>query len=214
MKKIFILTAISLLVSNSVFAYGKLDENTIDGFETAPITPYVIKKNEPKEIDLNYNYTNTSFGEATNESIKEIPAVTNRVVTPYTQPPKWEDYVPKKYINPRTDFTKKGAVAELTGGIILTCGVFSAPIGIPMIVHSSTKMKHINYAEKKATFEKGIQHAETIKDPTLRRIYYKKLLKKCKLSEDRKKDLAKKKKAQQSEFEIIRKQEIDKINKI
>lgn len=219
MKKIFVLTVATLLVANSAYAYNTLNENTMYGFESAPATPYLIQKEEAinevdsNEVNLNYNYSNATFGDEKQEQ-QIIPAVVNRVITPYTQPPKWEDYVPHKYINPRTDFSKKAAIAELTGGVILTCGVFSAPVGIPMIVHSATKMKHIDYAERKATFDKGIKHADTITDPTIRRVYYKKLLKKCKLSEEKKKEVTKKRKDKQTELEVIRQQEIKKINDI
>lgn len=196
MKKIYTLIIALAIMSTPAFAYGRLDNNTIEYLEDSPATPFIIQENLPqsevveavdvvevkeeaKEVNLNYSYKETQFGEAQ----AETPTVITRVVTPYTQVPKWEDYVPEKYANPRTDFSKKATVTEMTGGIILTCGLLSAPIGIPMIIHSASKMKHIDYAERKATFEKGIKHAETIKDPTARRVYYKKLLKKCELSE-------------------------------
>lgn len=106
--------------------------------------------------------------------------------------PKWEDYVPDKYINPRTDFKRKTAYWEMAGGFFLTDLILTAPIGIPMIVHSATKVKNISYGEKKVQFEQGLKVAETIQDPALKKAYYKTLLKDCKMKESKKKRLANK----------------------
>lgn len=106
--------------------------------------------------------------------------------------PKWEDYVPDKYINPRTDFKRKTAYWEMAGGFFLTDLILTAPIGIPMIVHSATKVKNISYGEKKTQFEQGLKVAETIQDPALKKAYYKTLLKDCKMKESKKKRLANK----------------------
>lgn len=106
--------------------------------------------------------------------------------------PKWEDYVADKYINPRTDFSRKAAYWEMACGFFLTDLILTAPIGIPMIVHSATKVKNISYGEKKAKFEQGLKVAETIQDPILKKAYYKTLLKDCKLKESKKRRLANK----------------------
>lgn len=63
--------------------------------------------------------------------------------------PKWEEYVPKKYQNPRS-FPERGKnIAELSIGILLTDLILTSPIGIPMIVHSTTKLKNQGWYEKK-----------------------------------------------------------------
>lgn len=97
--------------------------------------------------------------------------------------PKWIEYVPEKYQNPRTDFSKGSAIAELTTGIILTDLLLTAPIGIPMICHSTTKLKNIGWADKKAKFFDGLQEASTISDTQERAKYYTKLKSQCKMSE-------------------------------
>ena len=97
-------------------------------------------------------------------------------------PPVWSEYVPEKYENPR-QFTRGKSIAELSVGIFLTDLIITCPIGIPMIVHSTTKLKNQGYYEKKIKFEKGLQEAEKIKDPVEKQKYYEKLIKDCKLSE-------------------------------
>ena len=106
--------------------------------------------------------------------------------------PRWEDYVPDKYQNPRTDFTRGGSIAELSVGILLTDLIITCPIGIPMICHSSTKLKHIGYCEKKQIFEDGLKKAQKISDPEEREEYYQEMLKKCKFTEKDRLKLAKK----------------------
>ena len=112
------------------------------------------------------------------------------------QAPKWEEYVPDKYRNPRTDFSRGKSIAELSVGIALTDLLITAPIGIPMICHSSTKLKNLSYADKKIIFEEGLLEAEKITNPQEKQLYYNKLLRKCKFSEKtRQKQLQKKAKA-------------------
>ena len=113
------------------------------------------------------------------------------------QAPKWEDYVPAKYRNPRTDFSKGKSIAELSVGIALTDLLITSPIGIPMICHSATKLKNLSYANKKIIFEEGLIEAEKITNPQEKQLYYNKLLTKCKFSEKtRQKQLRKNAKAQ------------------
>lgn len=90
-------------------------------------------------------------------------------------PPKWEDWVPEKYQNPRTDFSKGSSIAELSVGIFLTDLLITAPIGIPMICHGTTKIKNVSYSEKKEKFEKGLAFAQTIESQEERQQYYDKL---------------------------------------
>ena len=97
--------------------------------------------------------------------------------------PKWIEYVPTKYHNPRTDFKKGTAIAELVGGIVLTDLLFTAPIGIPMICHSTTKLKNIGWADKKDKYFDGLEEASKIKNPEERAEYYTKLRKKCKMTD-------------------------------
>ena len=58
--------------------------------------------------------------------------------------PKWEEYVPEKYQNPRNDFTRASAISELSVGAVLTNLIITAPIGVPMICHGVTKFKHVS----------------------------------------------------------------------
>lgn len=97
--------------------------------------------------------------------------------------PKWVEYVPTKYHNPRTDFKRGTAIAELASGIVLTDLLLTAPIGIPMICHSTTKLKNIGWADKKNKYFEGLEEAKNIQSPNERQEYYDKLLKKCKMTE-------------------------------
>lgn len=126
--------------------------------------------------------------------------------------PKWEDYVHEKYFNPRTDFKRKTAYFEMACGFVLTDLIITAPIGIPLIYHSATKIKNISYGERKAQFEQGLKVAETIKDEELKKAYYKTLIKDCKLSERKKRKLAKKraKRAEKEKLEQEKKREKEK----
>ena len=89
-------------------------------------------------------------------------AVENKTTKETVSPPVWSDYVPEKYENPR-HFTRGKSIAELSVGIFLTDLIITCPIGIPMIVHSTTKLKNQGYYEKKVKFENGLQEAEKIK---------------------------------------------------
>lgn len=207
MKKIFIFAIMATLMGVSSTAFAKLPENTMSEHESAPATPYVTQ--EDNYVDLNYTHSDSNF-----QSEQATPAVNNRQTSTYTRPPVWEDYVPPKYQNPRRDFSRGNTIAELVTGIVLTDLVFTAPIGIPMIVHSSTKFKNISYAKKKDRFEEGLKYAENIEDPTERRVYYKQLLKECKMTEHDKEKLAKKKAKKAAKGEKIKEEEIKKINNI
>lgn len=104
------------------------------------------------------------------------------------KPPVWEEYVPYKYQNPRP-FPKRGKhIAELSTGIFLTDLLITAPIGIPMICHATTKLKNQGWYERKQKFEKGLIEAEKISNPKEREEYYKKLLKECKLTEEKRQE--------------------------
>lgn len=102
-----------------------------------------------------------------------------------TDAPKWVEYVPTKYHNPRTDFKKGTAIAELASGIVLTDLLLTAPIGIPMICHSTTKLKNIGWADKKNKYFEGLEEAKNIQNLDERQEYYDKLLKKCKMTEEK-----------------------------
>lgn len=95
--------------------------------------------------------------------------------------PRWTDYVPEKYENPRTDFHRGPAIAELSLGIFFTTLILGAPIGIPMICHSTTKLKNIGYSDRKEKFFTGLEKAENI-PAAEQEEYYNQLLKKCKMN--------------------------------
>ena len=127
--------------------------------------------------------------------------------------PKWEDYVPEKYQNPRADFTRGSAIAEIAVGSELTALIITSPIGIPMLCHGVTKFKHVSYRDKKAKFEAGLKEAEKIENPDDRKAYYEKLLKECKFKEEKKQKLAKKRakeaKKKEKENEKLNKEKIE-----
>lgn len=119
-------------------------------------------------------------------------AITDTTSPSDVKAPVWEEYVPKKYQNPRSFPSKGKNIAELSVGIVLTDLLLTAPIGIPMICHASTKMKNQGWYEKKTIFENGLKEAENISDPAEKQAYYDSLLKKCKMTEKKHKKQMKK----------------------
>ncbi len=97
--------------------------------------------------------------------------------------PRWVEYVPEKYQNPRTDFKKGPAIVELSAGLVLTDLIITSPIGIPMICHSTTKLKNIGWADKKAKFFDGLEEANKITNAADRAKYYTELRSKCKMTD-------------------------------
>ena len=66
------------------------------------------------------------------------------------------------------------------GGIVLTDLLITAPIGIPMICHSTTKLKNIGWKERKTKYFDGLEEAKNIPAEEQEE-YYTNLLKKCKM---------------------------------
>lgn len=114
-----------------------------------------------------------------------ISVVGQEVVQDEVKAPVWEEYVPQKYLEPRSFPNKGKNIAELSVGVVLTDLLITAPIGVPMIVHSSTKMKNQGWYEKKLIYENGIKEAENIDDPEAKRLYYEELKRQCKFTEKR-----------------------------
>ena len=81
-------------------------------------------------------------------------AFANTNTTKEVVAPKWEDYVPDKYQEPRM-FSRGKSIGELGAGIGLSSTLFLSPVGVPMIVHSTTKLKNIGYYNKKIKFDDG-----------------------------------------------------------
>lgn len=106
--------------------------------------------------------------------------------------PVWAEYVAPKYRNPRSDFSKKGAISELAVGVLLTELIITAPIGIPMVVHGTTKVKMVSYNNRKKIFDEEIAKARLIQDDKERAAAYKKILKRCHLKESTREHYAKK----------------------
>ena len=92
--------------------------------------------------------------------------------------PLWTDYVPSKYENPRTDFNRRSATRELIWGVVLTDLLITAPVGVPMICHGTTKLKNVSYSKKKEKFFNGLEEAKNIPVAEQEK-YYTELLKKC-----------------------------------
>ena len=116
----------------------------------------------------------------------------NTTVTVHDDAPVWEDYVAPKYRNPRHDFTRKSAISELVTGIVLTDLIITSPIGIPMIVHGTTKVKMVSYNNRKNIFDEEIAKAQLIEDDGARKAAYQATLKKCNLKESTRIHYAKK----------------------
>jgi len=106
--------------------------------------------------------------------------------------PVWEEYVPEKYQNPISFPDKKKNITELSVGIALTDLLVTAPIGIPMIVHATTKIKNQGWYEKKKIYDKGLIEAQSITNPTEKKAFYENLKKQCNLTEKRRKKQLKK----------------------
>ena len=141
--------------------------------------------------------------------VMPVYAVEESIVTA----PKWEDYVPEKYQNPREDFTRGSAITEIAVGSELTALIITSPIGVPMLCHGVTKFKHVSYRDKKAKFEAGLKEAEKIENPAERKAYYEKLLKKCKFTEKQKQKLAKKREKEAEKKAKKKEKENEKLNK-
>ncbi len=121
-----------------------------------------------------------SFVVTNSQALAITPTTTEEVKAPV-----WEEYVPEKYQNPRSFPNKGKNIAELAVGIVLTDLLITAPIGIPMICHSTTKMKNQGWFVKRQKFEAGLEHATTISDPAEKQAYYVKLKKECGLTEEK-----------------------------
>lgn len=106
--------------------------------------------------------------------------------------PVWEEYVAPKYRNPRSDFSKGASISELAVGILLTELILTAPIGIPMTIHGTTKVKMVSYNNRKQIFDEEIAKAKLIEDDNQRALAYKTILKKCHLKESTRQHYAKK----------------------
>jgi|GEM_PF-1209221 len=122
---------------------------------------------------------------AMSDAMAEAVGVTDSRVQPAepADAPKWIEYVPDKYQNPRTDFSKGKAIGELSAGIVLTDLLITAPIGIPMITHATTKLKNIGWADKKVKFFNGLEEAKKISNDAERAAFYKKLRSECKMTD-------------------------------
>jgi len=99
----------------------------------------------------------------------------SRVQTGPYNAPQWNQYVPAKYQNPRTDYSKGGAVAEIVAGTLLV------PFTLPLIFHGSDKLKNISYAKKKEQYFKGLEQAYNMTYEQ-QQAYYPQLLKECGLT--------------------------------
>lgn len=119
-------------------------------------------------------------------------AVFAHVKSTEVQPPKWEDYVPEKYQNPRADIQRKNAIKKMAIGGFLTDLIITAPIGIPMLCQGITDFKHVSYRDRKKKFYHGLEEAKQIQNPEEKAAYYDALLESCKLNEKDKARLAKK----------------------
>lgn len=98
--------------------------------------------------------------------------------------PRWTDYVPEKYQNPRTDYVRRDATKQLIWGVVLTDLIIAAPFGIPMICKGTTKLKNISYAKKKDMFFAGLDKAAQMTEEEQVQ-YYPQLIKQCKMKKQK-----------------------------
>lgn len=143
-------------------------------------------------ITLLFCFMNFNLGAFALEETVENVSQSAPSVTLYDDAPKWEDYVAPKYRNPRTDFSKGSSITELSVGALLTELIITAPIGVPLLVHGTTKVKMGSYANRKKIFEEEIAKARTIEDPDKRAQEYTRILSKCNLKESTKRHYEKK----------------------
>ncbi len=121
------------------------------------------------------------------DAINEEQLVPQQEETPqivvHNDAPVWAEYVAPKYRNPRGDFKKGSAITELVFGIVLTDLIITAPIGIPLLAHGTTRVKMVSYNNRKNIFDEEIAKAKLIQDDKERAAAYQKILKQCHLKE-------------------------------
>lgn len=160
----------------------------IYGETTPPAEIDKTTKNE--EINANEEIeTHNNLNDANNNNINDIyynqeSAAIKKEIIKYVDPPKWENYVPQRFVDPKPG-SKGWKITELVFGIILTELIFTSPIGIPMVVHSINRLREISWYKKKNKFEAGLEEALTIDDPQERKDYYKQLLRRLDMSRER-----------------------------
>ncbi len=133
---------------------------------------------------LVFGILNANFTVIASENLQKNPAIERQQTgIIYDDAPKWEEYVAPKYRNPRTDFSRAASITELAIGGLLTSLILTAPIGIPMVIHGTTKVKMVSYANRKRIFDEEIAKAKLIENPEERAEAYKKILKRCNLKE-------------------------------
>ena len=143
---------------------------------------------------LAFGILNVNFTVLASENLQKEPAIEVQQQSGiiYDDAPKWEEYVAPKYRNPRTDFSRAGSITELAIGGLLTSLILTAPIGIPMVIHGTTKVKMVSYANRKRIFDEEIAKAKLIEDQEERAEAYKKILKRCNLKESTRQHYAEK----------------------
>lgn len=142
---------------------------------------------------LVFGILNTNFTVIASENLHKNPAIERQQTgIIYDDAPKWEEYVAPKYRNPRTDFSRAASITELAIGGLLTSLILTAPIGIPMVIHGTTKVKMVSYANRKRIFDEEIAKAKLIEDQEERAEAYKKILKRCNLKESTRQHYAEK----------------------
>ena len=142
---------------------------------------------------LVFGILNANFTVIASENLQKNPAIERQQTgIIYDDAPKWEEYVAPKYRNPRTDFSRAASITELAIGGLLTSLILTAPIGIPMVIHGTTKVKMVSYANRKRIFDEEIAKAKLIEDQEERAEAYKKILKRCNLKESTRQHYAEK----------------------
>ena len=125
-----------------------------------------------------------------NNVVFATEALTSDVV--HDDAPKWEEYVAPKYRNPHATCEKDPAVKQLVWGVVLTELIITCPIGIPMTISGTKKVKMLSYENRKKIFDEEISKAQLIQDDAQRKAEYKRILSKCHLKESTRRHYAKK----------------------
>lgn len=201
MKKILLLLFVFEILNINTVVFGIEDYNSqkSSNIQSENIDPKLPNYSETSSVppysdqinDQDFSKSERNDLHSEEENLRNDISV---IKTVHNDAPKWEEYVAPKYRYPRTDFRRGSSVAEIVAGAILTDLILTAPIGIPMIIHGTTRVKMVSYANRKNIFDKEMAKADLITDDIERAAAYKKILKKCHLKESTRQYYARKEK--------------------
>ena len=77
--------------------------------------------------------------------------------------PKWEEFAPTKYVNPK-DKSDSGFEVEMAIGGLLTSTIVLAPIGAPLMIHAENRRKHAYWSERKRAFNNAVNTCKLLQN--------------------------------------------------